>query len=409
MLPFNERPVLSAVITVLLVLVVVACSRVVSVAIDQGNQTLAVGDKKQLTVTVVVEGNAGTGVEWASDAPAVVSVTAGGLVAAHSPGTAVITATSVADRSMADAITVTVSEIVGDPSPAIRIEKSTNGVDADVPPGPVLRAGDPVTWTYEVENTGNLTLHDVVVNDDRIGPIPCPKDELMPAERMTCSAAGVAVAGPYANLGTVTGTTPGNGTVTDADPSHYFGEGGGGAILTITGQVDDPFGFGAFAVGLYGIDVATEDHRVASGTIGATGEISIPLHELTAEQVDRAWKQSFFWCGTTYRLVTGSLIVSDSVLDFHAFPARAAYQRVTPRPVEGKLGMVLYLYSDGPLHDACAGDPLVAAPDVDVNIVPGWNVLTLYYEVDVGPMHWHVRTGEPDFDVPWHGPGAFFD
>ena len=40
---------------------------------------------------------------------------------------------------------------------------------------------------------------------------------------MTCTASGTAVAGQYANVGTVTGTPPWAVDVTDNDPSHYFG------------------------------------------------------------------------------------------------------------------------------------------------------------------------------------------
>ncbi len=223
MLSLEKRRPILAVIAVLLLLVMVACSRVVSVTINEGNQTLEVDETKQLTVNVIVEGNASTRVEWASRTPGVASVTDDGLVTALSPGTTEVTATSVADGSKSDTITVTVLETVGDPDPMIRIEKSTNGEAAGIPPGPVLNVGAPVTWTYEVENTGDVTLTDVLVTDDQIGPIACPQNALEPAARMTCSASGTAEAGQYANLGTVTATTPGGDTVTDSDPSHYFG------------------------------------------------------------------------------------------------------------------------------------------------------------------------------------------
>ena len=34
---------------------------------------------------------------------------------------------------------------------------STNGEDADTPTGPTLQVGDPVTWTYEIVNTGSIS------------------------------------------------------------------------------------------------------------------------------------------------------------------------------------------------------------------------------------------------------------
>lgn len=114
--------------------------------------------------------------------------------------------------------------------PEIRIEKSTNGVDADEPFGPpMLEAGDAVTWEYVVTNTGRVVLNDVQVTDDQEGAIACPKSTLQPGESMTCTHGGQAppeadIPGEgffYANLATVTGTSETGSTVTDDDPSHY--------------------------------------------------------------------------------------------------------------------------------------------------------------------------------------------
>ncbi len=47
------------------------------------------------------------------------------------------------------------------PLPAISIVKYTNGQIASDPDGtdvPVIKPGDPVTWTYEVTNTGNVSV-----------------------------------------------------------------------------------------------------------------------------------------------------------------------------------------------------------------------------------------------------------
>ncbi|MDJ0597351.1 MAG: SdrD B-like domain-containing protein [Crocosphaera sp.] len=58
--------------------------------------------------------------------------------------------------------------------PSIDIEKFTNGVDADSPDeAPEILAGDTVTWTYEVTNTGEVDFDEseVVVTDDQEGVI----------------------------------------------------------------------------------------------------------------------------------------------------------------------------------------------------------------------------------------------
>jgi uncharacterized repeat protein (TIGR01451 family) len=106
----------------------------------------------------------------------------------------------------------------------VLIEKRTNGQDADLPPGPVLTVGDPVTWTYEVTNSGGRDLVDIVVTDDQGVTVSCPATTLGPGEAMTCAADGTVVAGQYANVGTVTAEQPDGSPVEDSDPSHYFGQ-----------------------------------------------------------------------------------------------------------------------------------------------------------------------------------------
>lgn len=107
-------------------------------------------------------------------------------------------------------------------APSIDIEKATNGQDADNPTGPSIPVGDPVTWTYVVTNDGALPLSNVTVNDSDLGAISCPKNSLAVGESMNCSANGTAVAGQYANTGSVTADSAG-GSVNDSDDSHYFG------------------------------------------------------------------------------------------------------------------------------------------------------------------------------------------
>lgn len=106
---------------------------------------------------------------------------------------------------------------------AIDIEKATNGEDADEETGPEIVVDDPVEWTYEVTNTGDLALEQIVVTDDQLGDIECPLDALAPGQSMTCTADGVAVEGQYANIGTVTALTEDGEEAGDEDPSHYLG------------------------------------------------------------------------------------------------------------------------------------------------------------------------------------------
>jgi large repetitive protein len=111
--------------------------------------------------------------------------------------------------------------------PAIDIEKHTNGVDADSAPGPYISINSTVTWTYIVTNTGAVNLTGIVVTDNKPGVTPLYVSGgdgnaiLSPGEVWTYQAGGVAVAGQYANVGTVVGYY-GAVQVTDSDPSHYY-------------------------------------------------------------------------------------------------------------------------------------------------------------------------------------------
>ena len=122
------------------------------------------------------------------------------------------------------------SHYTGVAGPSVRIEKSTNGVDADTPALAVpLTVGDAITWEYVVENTGGVPLTNVTVTDDELGfvcSIPTIGVGQLP---VSCTEIGTAVFGPYDNIGTVTadalgGSGPnGRTTVSDTDPSHYLG------------------------------------------------------------------------------------------------------------------------------------------------------------------------------------------
>jgi len=114
----------------------------------------------------------------------------------------------------------------GSVNPGIDIEKATNGVDADVAPGPELVSGSAVTFTYVVTNLGNVPLVDVVVTDDRLGAV-CTLDSLAVGASDQCELVSVVQPGPYTNLGTVVGTPVVQGVpqqqIADADPSHHIG------------------------------------------------------------------------------------------------------------------------------------------------------------------------------------------
>jgi hypothetical protein len=124
----------------------------------------------------------------------------------------------------------TICSDVEDTTPRINIEKYTNNIDADIPTGPSIPVGNTVTWDYIVTNPGRVALSNVVVTDNKLAvkPVYVSGDVngdglLQVGETWLFRATGIAVVGQYANVGTVVGTSPKQETVTDSDPSHYFG------------------------------------------------------------------------------------------------------------------------------------------------------------------------------------------
>ncbi len=93
----------------------------------------------------------------------------------------------------------------------IDVEKFVNGDDADTAPGLELDAGDPITWTYEVTNPGNILIRNVVLVDDQgLVPVFTGGDagvigELEPGEVWIYEASSTAVAGLHTNIATVSG------------------------------------------------------------------------------------------------------------------------------------------------------------------------------------------------------------
>ena len=114
-------------------------------------------------------------------------------------------------------------------NPALKVNKLTNGFD-----GKEILAGKPITWTYEVTNTGNVNLSNIQVKDDNGTPANTSDDfvvgtiaSLASGQSTTLQKTSTAVAGAYANIGTASNTyTDGLGNPKDlsaTDPSNYFG------------------------------------------------------------------------------------------------------------------------------------------------------------------------------------------
>lgn len=116
-------------------------------------------------------------------------------------------------------------DITAQPSPAMTVEKS-------VTPTSITAAGQPVTYSYLITNTGNVTLTDVTAVEGAFtgtGPAPavsCPlaAASLAPAATVTCTATYIATQEDIdtkyvTNTATAHGTPPGGGTPVDSEPS----------------------------------------------------------------------------------------------------------------------------------------------------------------------------------------------
>ena len=89
-------------------LTITETNAVLSVTIDGGDRSLALGRALTLTASVEITGSTDDGVTWTSSDEAVATIDAAGTVTSLTAGTTLITATSTTDPTMNDSITLTV-------------------------------------------------------------------------------------------------------------------------------------------------------------------------------------------------------------------------------------------------------------------------------------------------------------
>ena len=86
----------------------------------------------------------------------------------------------------------------------LSIIKRVNGSETSNASGILVDLGDRLVFTYEVANTGNVDLVDLVVLDDVLGPVACPVTELAAEATVTCTLATNATIGTVTNIGSAT-------------------------------------------------------------------------------------------------------------------------------------------------------------------------------------------------------------
>ena len=122
-----------------------------------------------------------------------------------------VTNTGTASGTSPTGVTVTAQSSVTIPasqSPAISLAKTAST-------SPFASAGTPVSYNYVVTNTGNVSLHSIVVNDPMPGlsSVTCPDSTLDPGQSVTCTASYTTTQadvdrGSITNTATASGTPP---------------------------------------------------------------------------------------------------------------------------------------------------------------------------------------------------------
>jgi uncharacterized repeat protein (TIGR01451 family) len=258
----------------------------------------------------------------------------GSTVAVLAPGEqAVCTATYVLTQSDVDSGHVT-NTAVATGTPPGEIEPPTSDPSTVVvptppdaaltlaktaSPGTVSAAGQEVTYSFVVTNTGNVTLNPVTVRETRFTgsgeePVPvCPGGALAPGRRVTCTATYRVTqsdvdAGSIDNTAVATGTPPEAGAPVDSKPSsarvrataagalaitkaaHPVDVNGDGRIgtgdrITWTITVTNT---GAATVGQIEVDDPSAGAVTCPATVLAPGQAmtcTVPPHTVTAAEV----------------------------------------------------------------------------------------------------------------------------
>ncbi len=101
---------------------------------------------------------------------------------------------------------------------ALQLQKSaSNPVDVDG--NGRIDAGDRITYTFRVTNTGDVTMRNIAVTDPLVSGIACTPATLAPGEQVVCTAAPYTItqgdmnAGAVNNTAAAGGTRPGGGAV----------------------------------------------------------------------------------------------------------------------------------------------------------------------------------------------------
>jgi uncharacterized repeat protein (TIGR01451 family) len=180
--------------------------------------------------------------------------------------------------------------ITASQGPDIRITKTADPTEFGAP-------GTPITYTYDVINTGNVTLNEVRVTDPHgglsaVSCAPAQGASLDPGDQMSCTAIYTTSQadlnrGEIVNTGTVTGTSPAGDEVTDSDTAQVTAAQGPNITVAKTA---DPSEFGAAGTAItYGYrvtnngNVTLDDVRVTDPHVGLSAISCAPAQGSSLE------------------------------------------------------------------------------------------------------------------------------
>ena len=218
---------------------------VTSVTIEAGRRVVAVGSSLTLRVAVEVHGGASDSVVWSSSDPSIATVSATGEVQGIATGSAEVSATSVLDDRMRDAVTISVVAAAGDPA---TIEIATGdgqvalaGTAVATMPAAIVRdaSGVPVVdvpVTFEVTAGGGTVEPTTPLATDPAGMVTASRwvlGEAPGANEVTAFLTGSpSIRVAFEAIGTATAASPLTSTVT-ANPDVVPARPGATSELTI--------------------------------------------------------------------------------------------------------------------------------------------------------------------------------
>ncbi len=192
---------------------------------DDGATITKANDVVNYTVTVTNTGNVTLSLVKADD-PIAPNLNCPSSIL--NPGEATIcTGTHVVTQADADAGVITnTAKVTGKPPIGAPLTPlSTNTVQVPIVPNPKLTllkqtnkadistVGESIVYTFDVVNTGNVTLHNVTVTDANVSGVSCLLNSLAPGEATVCVGTHTVTqadvdAGSAVNTATVVATTP---------------------------------------------------------------------------------------------------------------------------------------------------------------------------------------------------------